>query len=224
MSIKHWPADDRPREKLLERGAQALSDAELLAIFLRVGVTGKSAVDLAREALQTFGSLTNLARANVEEFSQIKGFGAAKFVQLQAAVELSRRALSEQMASATLLNNPTMVKDYLRLTLGRERVESFVVLHLSAQNALLASHTAFRGTLTKTAVYPREIVKSALAHNSAAVIFAHNHPSGNAEPSQDDIALTATLKDALALVDVRVVDHFIVTATTCESLAERGLL
>lgn len=224
MSIKHWPADDRPREKLLERGAAALTDAELLAIFLRVGVAGKSAVDLAREALQRFGSLTGLTQARVEEFSAIKGFGEAKFVQLQAALELARRALSEELKARPVLTKPEAVADFLRLTLARETAEVFLVLYLDAQNRLLACDTPFRGTLTHTSVYPREIVKQALAHNAAGVIFAHNHPSGHAEPSEADLRLTAQLKNALALIDVRVLDHFVVTHAAVTSFATRGLL
>jgi DNA repair protein RadC len=224
MSIKHWPADDRPREKLIERGASALTDAELLAIFLRVGMTGKSAVDLAREALERFGSLTALTRASVQEFSQIKGFGEAKYVQLQAAVELSRRALSEQLMERPLLGSGEMVADFLRLTLAREVSEVFMVLYLNAQQRLLAHEIAFRGTLTQTSVYPREIVKKALANNAAGVIFAHNHPSGHAQPSASDLRLTDSLKVALATVDVKVHDHFIVADTTVVSFTGLGLL
>jgi DNA repair protein RadC len=224
MSIKDWPADDRPREKLIERGAAALTDAELLAIFLRVGMTGKSAVDLAREGLDRFGSLTALTRASMAEFSQIKGFGQAKYVQLQAAVELSRRALLETLSERPLLDHPAAVADYLRLTLAPEASEVFLVLYLNAQNRLLVSEVAFRGTLTQTSVYPREIVKRALANNAAGVMFAHNHPSGNPKPSHADLRLTATLTAALATVEVKVLDHFIVTDACVSSLANLGLL
>jgi DNA repair protein RadC len=224
MAIKDWPADDRPREKLIERGAATLTDAELLAIFLRVGVTGYSAVDLARIALERFGSLRGLIAASVDEFSSIKGFGEAKYAQLQAAVELARRALSEQLRASPILNAPQTVKDYLRLTLAGEQSEVFLVLYLDAQHKLLATEIPFRGTLTQASVYPREIVKSALARNAAAVVFAHNHPSGNAQPSDADRRLTENLKSALSLVDVRVIDHVVVGDGQAFSFAEAGWL
>ncbi|MBI5918165.1 MAG: DNA repair protein RadC [Nitrosomonadales bacterium] len=224
MSITDWPAGERPREKLIERGAAALSDAELLAIFLRTGVVGKSAVDLARELLQRFGSLTQLFAATEAEFCALHGMGVAKFVQLQAVLEMSRRALAEEMQSGDALNSPAAVRNYLRLLLGGRGQEVFLVLFLDAQHRVIAAEELFHGTLTQTSVYPREVVKRALHHNAAATILAHNHPSGVSEPSQSDQLLTDALKQALALVDVRVLDHFIVAGSGCLSFAERGLL
>jgi DNA repair protein RadC len=178
MSITDWPADERPREKLLQRGASALSDAELLAIFLRTGVTGMSAVDLARGLLKRFGSLTRLFAAGEKEFCDIHGMGQAKFVQLQAVVEMSRRALQEEMQSGDALNSPRAVRDYLQLSLRSRQQEVFVAIFLDAQHRAIAVEELFQGTLTQTSVYPREVVKRALHHNAAALIFAHNHPSG----------------------------------------------
>jgi DNA repair protein RadC len=223
MSIKNWPADDRPREKLIERGAAALSDAELLAIFLRIGIPGASAVDLAREALQRFGSLTGLTQASMADFCEIKGFGEAKYVQLQACVELARRALGETLSAESALATPEAMKDFLRLTLANERAEVFGVLFLDAQHRKLAFEILFRGTLSQASVYPREIVKAALKHNAAGVVLAHNHPSGHAEPSVADIRLTEAVKQALATVDVQVIDHIIVAKQTALSFVERGL-
>ena len=226
MSIKDWPADDRPREKLLEHGADILTDAELLAIFLRIGVAGQSAVGLARELLQRFGSVAGVVTAPREEFCAVHGMGEAKFVQLQASVELARRALASAMSERPLLNSPDIVKDYLRLSLGHERVEVFVALWLDAQHRLIDMQTLFRGTLTQTSVYPREVVRAALAKNAAAVILAHNHPSGSTAPSQADRSLTHVLKGALALVDVNVLDHCIVgrgeTHSAVRSMAAMG--
>jgi DNA repair protein RadC len=224
MSITDWPAGERPREKLLERGAASLSDAELLAIFLRTGVVGKSAVDLARELLSYFGNLTRLFAACEKDFCDIHGMGQAKYVQLQAVLEMSRRALQEEMQSGDPLNSPRAVRDYLQLLLRTRQQEVFVALFLDAQHRVIASEELFQGTLTQTSVYPREVVKRALHHNAAAVIFAHNHPSGVAEPSQSDQLLTDALKQALQLVDVRVLDHFIVAGAGCLSFAEKGLL
>jgi DNA repair protein RadC len=225
MSINDWPADERPRERLLAQGAAALSDAELLAIFLRVGMKGKSAVDLARDLIQRFGSLTRLFAANQDEFSAIPGMGPAKYAQLQAVLEMARRALSEQMQQNDAFSTPDAVRDYLRLHLAGLAHEVFFALWLDAQNRLIAGEELFRGTLTQTSVYPREVVKKALWHNAAAVVFAHNHPSGVSEPSSADESLTRELRQALALVDVRVLDHFIVAgASQPLSFAERGLL
>jgi DNA repair protein RadC len=224
MAITDWPEGERPREKLLQRGATALSDAELLAIFLRVGVTGKSAVELARDLLNHFGNLTRLFNATQAEFAAFPGMGPAKFAQLQAVLEMSRRALNEQMQVRDALNSPQAVRDYLRLQLGGLAHEVFMVLFLDAQNRVLAKEELFRGTLTQTSVYPREVVKRALAHNAAGVILAHNHPSGVAEPSQADRHLTDQLKSALSLVDVRVLDHFVVAGSSGFSFAERGYL
>ena len=224
MAITDWPEGERPREKLLTRGAASLSDAELLAIFLRTGVVGKSAVDLAREMLTQFGSLTRLIAASQKDFCAIHGMGQAKFVQLQAVVEMARRALQEEMRSGDALNSPGAVRDYLKLLLGGRAQEVFMVIFLDAQHRAISSEELFHGTLTQTSVYPREVVKRALYHNAAAVILAHNHPSGVAEPSQSDRMLTDALKQALALVDVRVLDHFIIAGTSCLSFAERGMV
>jgi len=224
MSISDWPEGERPREKLIQRGAAALSDAELLAIFLRTGVTGKSAVDLARDLLNRFKSLTQMFAANETEFCAIHGMGQAKYVQMQAVLEMSRRALQEQMHSGDALNSPRAVRDYLQLLLRGREQEVFMVIFLDAQHRVVASEELFHGTLTQTSVYPREVVKRALSHNAAAVILAHNHPSGVAEPSQSDRLLTDALKQALALIDIRVLDHFIVAGAGCLSFAEQGML
>jgi DNA repair protein RadC len=224
MAISDWPAGERPREKLLQRGAAALSDAELLAIFLRVGVAGKSAVDLARDLLQHFGSLKRLFAASQAEFSAFPGMGPAKYAQLQAVLEMARRALNEVIKQNDALNSPQAVRDYLRLLLGGRHHEVFMVLFLDAQNRVLAAEEMFRGSLNQASVYPREIVIRALHHNAGGVILAHNHPSGVAEPSQADRWLTDQLKTALGLVDVKVIDHFIVAGNTGFSFCERGWL
>ncbi|MGA0115506.1 MAG: RadC family protein [Burkholderiales bacterium] len=224
MAITDWPLDDRPREKLLAKGPQSLSDAELVAIFLRTGVKGKSAVELARTQLARFGSLSALAGAATASFCAEPGLGPAKYAQLQAALEIARRTLREKLDAGAALSAPQTVRDYLRLMLHGRPHEVFVAVFLDAQHRVVASEELFRGTLTQTSVYPREIVKRALHFNAAAVIFAHNHPSGVAEPSRADEALTAALKQALALVDVRVLDHFIVAGDGALSFAERGLL
>ena len=224
MGIRDWPASERPREKLIELGAEALSDAELLAIFLRVGVTGKSAVDLARDLLNQFGSLNGIFAATEHELSQVHGIGSSKYVQLQAIFEMSRRALNEQLQSRDVLNSPQAVRDYLVLKLGSLKKEVFLVLFLDTQNRLLATEEMFSGSLKETSVYPREVLKRALHHNAASVIFAHNHPSGIAQQSQADELITKQLKQALDLVDVRVLDHFIVAGNNTLSFSERGLL
>ena len=226
MAITDWPNAERPRERLLKQGAAALSDAELLAIFLRSGVRGKSAVDLARELLSCFdGNLARLAAASLDQLAATNGIGPAKAAQLQAALELARRALHARMAERDLLSSPAAVRDWLCLKLGSLSHEVFGALWLDAQNRLIRYEELFRGTLTQTSVYPREVVKSALSHNAAAVILAHNHPSGLAQPSRADEALTTTLKQALAQVDVKVLDHFIVAGNAPPlSFAERGLL
>ena len=224
MAIKDWPQSERPRERLLTQGAAALSDAELLAIFLRVGVTGRSALDLAGDLLQQFKGINALFAASAAEFTRIKGLGQAKYVQLMAAHELARRALVEQLQREELLNSPGRVRDYLKLHLGHRPHEVFMALFLDAQNRLIAAEELFRGTLTQTSVYPREVVKRSLHHNAAAVVFAHNHPSGVAEPSQADELLTRALTQALQLVDVRVLDHLIVGHGCTTSFAERGLI
>jgi len=226
MAITDWPQRERPRERLLAHGAQALSDAELLAIYLRVGVRGKSAVDLARELLKRFdGSLSALVDASLEELASVSGIGTAKAAQLKASFELARRALAQEMATRDSFASPARVRDWLRLKLASRQSEVFMALWLDAQNRLIRADELFTGTLTQTSVYPREVVKAALANNAAAVILAHNHPSGIAEPSQADELLTRNLKAALAMVDVRLLDHFIVAGTgTPLSFAERGLL
>ncbi|NOT15738.1 MAG: DNA repair protein RadC [Methylotenera sp.] len=224
MAITDWPAAERPREKLIELGAQALSDAELLAIFLRVGVVGKSAVDLARDLLHQFGSLNAIFAASEHDLSQVHGIGSSKYVQLQAIFEMSRRALNEQLQQRDVFSSPQQVRDYLVLKLGTLTKEVFLVLFLDAQNRLIASEELFSGTLTQTSVYPREVVKRALHHNAASLILAHNHPSGSAQASSADELLTKQLKQALGLVDVRVLDHFIVAGNQTLSFAEKGLI
>lgn len=224
MGIRDWPAAERPREKLIELGAEALSDAELLAIFLRVGVTGKSAVDLARDLLNQFGSLNGIFAATEYELSQVHGIGTSKYVQLQAIFEMSRRALNEQLQVRDVLNSPQAVRDYLVLKLGSLTKEVFLVLFLDTQNRLVATEEMFSGSLKETSVYPREVVKRALHHNAASVIFAHNHPTGIAQQSSADELLTKQLKQALALVDVLVLDHFIVAANHTLSFSEKGLI
>ena len=224
MPITDWPAAERPREKLLQHGPQALTDAELLALFLRIGVPGKTAVDLARELLITFGGLNGLFAASRKEFTSVHGMGDAKFAQLQAVLEMARRALAEGMRQGLSLASPKAVKDYLVLSLGALPHEVFQVLFLNMRNELIASEELFRGTLSQTSVYPREVVKRALALNAAAVILAHNHPSGAAEPSNADRLLTDALKSARALVDVRVLDHLVVGGRSALSFAERGWL
>jgi DNA repair protein RadC len=225
MAITDWPEDERPRERLIRQGAAALSDAELLAIFLRVGVRGQSAVDLARTLLGRFGSLTGLFAAKAGDFKAVHGMGDAKYAQLQAVLEMARRALGEELKARDALSTPAAVRDWLRLHLGALPHEAFVALWLDAQNRLLAHDTLFTGTLTQTSVYPREVVKRALARNAAAVVLAHNHPSGVAEPSAADRQLTEALREALALVDVKVLDHFIVAGPGSPfSFAEKGLI
>ncbi|HSU64973.1 MAG TPA: DNA repair protein RadC [Burkholderiales bacterium] len=223
MAISDWPIAERPRERLLAKGAAILSDAELLAVLLRTGLRGKSAVELARELLEQFDGLTGLFSAG-DELAKVKGLGAAKRAQFAAAIELARRSIEEKLQSGAALTSPGAVRDYLRLALGGKPHEVFVCIWLDAQHRVIKFDEPFRGTLTQTSVYPREIVKAALKANAAAVIFAHNHPSGAAQPSQADELLTRNLKEALALVDVKVLDHFIVAGNHALSFAERGLL
>jgi DNA repair protein RadC len=222
MGINHWPEDQRPRERLIKLGAPALSDAELLSVFLRVGVKGKSAVDLGRDMLLQFGSLRALFAANLTEFAKVHGLGSAKYAQLQAVLELAKRSISEELQTNSSLSSPQAVKQYLQLQIGNKQYESFTVLFLDVKNRLLVAQELSRGSLSHASVYPREVVKSALAHNAASIILAHNHPSGSAEPSQADLSLTQTLKSALSLVDIRVLDHFIVANNTVYSFAENG--
>jgi DNA repair protein RadC len=224
VAITDWPIQERPRERLLAVGAGALADAELLAILLRTGVRGKSAVEVARQLLGRFGSVAALLEAGAERLAETPGLGSAKHAQLQAALELARRALREEMSSRDALSSPGAVRDYLRLSLSGREHEVFVALLLDAQHRVIACEELFRGTLTQTSVYPREVVKCALRHNAAAVIFAHNHPSGVAEPSHADEILTRSLRAALTLVDIQVLDHFIVAGSRTMSFAERGLL
>lgn len=226
MAITDWPAGERPRERLLAHGPTHLSDAELLAIYLRVGVRGKSAVDLARDLLLRFdGRLNRLAEASINELASVSGIGLAKAAQLKASFELSRRALSQEMRRRDTLATPGAVRDWLRLKLAGRQHEVFMALWLDAQNRLLVADELFVGSLTQTSVYPREVVKSGLARNAAAVVLAHNHPSGIAEPSRADEMLTNSLKEALAMVDIKLLDHFIVAGNSPPlSFAERGLL
>jgi DNA repair protein RadC len=224
MPITDWPKGERPREKLLTKGANALSEAELLAIVLRTGTRGKSAVDLGRDLLERYGTLSALFASDFERLLSVRGLGLAKSVQLQAVIELARRALEEQLKAGANLNSPSAVRDFLRLSLRWQDKEIFFGIFLDAQNRVLATEELSKGTLTQTSVFPREIVKRALYFNAAAMIFAHNHPSGLAEPSRADEVLTQALKQALALVDVKVLDHFIVGGSTTMSFAERGLL
>lgn len=224
MAIRHWPAGERPREKLLERGARALSDAELLAIFLRTGHAGKSAVDLARDLLGQFGGLAALLAADQKGFCAGKGLGPVKYVQLQAVLELARRYFSAQLERGDAFTAPEGAAQYLQAHLSGHSREIFAALFLDTRHRLIATEDLFQGTIDGASVHPREVVRRALFHNAAAVIVGHNHPSGVAEPSADDRRITARLREALALVDVRLLDHFVVGAGQVVSLAERGLL
>jgi DNA repair protein RadC len=222
MGISEWLPADRPRERLFSLGVDALSDAELVAVLLRSGVRGKSAVDLARDLLKRYGGVTSMLEAG--DLEKVKGLGPAKRAQFAAAIELVRRSLKEKLKESSALTSPGAVRDFLRLKLATRREEAFLCVWLDAQHRVIDVQEAFSGTLTQTSVYPREIVKAALRYNAAAVIFAHNHPSGVAQPSQADELLTRNLRDALALVEVRVLDHFVVAGTQAVSFAERGLL
>lgn len=225
MLLKDLPEDARPREKLLARGAGALGDAELLALLLRTGLPGKNALQLGQELLETFGGVAGLLHATADDLRRIKGLGGpAKRAEIVAVLELARRALSEQLKEKPLFSTPQAVRDYLQLQLGSRPHEIFAVLFLDSQHRLITLEELFRGTLTQTSVYPREVVVRALALHAASVVLAHNHPSGEPRPSRADEALTQTLKAALALVDVRVLDHFVVTSTQAVSMAELGLL
>ncbi len=224
MSIADWPESERPREKLLNMGPRALSDAELLAIFLRIGVAGKSAVDLARDLLLEFGGLRPLLEASQAEFCKGLGLGKAKYAQLQAVLEMSRRHLSATMKAGDLLCNPELVRQYLSAQLRHQPREVFAVLFLDNQNRLICYEELFFGTIDGASVYPREVVRRAMTHNAAALILAHNHPSGVAEPSQADQRITQRLQAALELIDVRVLDHMVVGDPEVVSFAERGLI
>ena len=223
MSITDWPADERPREKLIQRGAAALSDAELLAIFLRTGTQGKTAVDLARELLERYGSLRALLEEDADGFCANRGLGLAKFAQLQAVLEMAKRHLRERLRRGDAFTDPTGARQFLQQQLRHRDVEVFACLFLDTRHRLIEFSELFTGTIDGASVHPREVVKKALALNAAAVILAHNHPSGIAEPSVADQRITQRLKEALALVDVRVLDH-IVVGDDCVSMAERGMI
>jgi len=223
MSINDWPELERPREKLLAKGAQSLSDAELLAIFLRTGIKGKSAVDLARDLLAHFGSLRALLKSSQDQFCEYRGLGPAKFAQLQAVLEMARRHLGETLNRGQALTSPQQTRHYLQSILRDYEQEVFVCLMLDNKHRVIVLREMFRGSISSASVYPREVVKQALADNAAAVILAHNHPSGIAEPSQSDIHITNRLKQALELVDIRVLDHLVIgDEVVCFS--ERGLI
>ena len=224
MTIKDWPAQERPREKLLQRGAAALTDAELLAIFLRTGIAGKSALDIARELLLDFDSLPRLLSAARGEFCAKRGLGDAKYAQLQAVLEMARRYLHNNLTRVDALTSPELTRQFLANHLCGLQHEVFACLFLDNKHRLIHFEKMFRGTLGSTSVYPREVVKAALRHNAAAVILSHNHPSGVAEPSAEDQRMTEHLKKALALIDVRVLDHVIVGDGCHVSFVERGLL
>jgi DNA repair protein RadC len=235
MPLKDLPVSARPREKLLSQGASALSDAELLAILLRTGIQGKGVLQMADELLQMhtgptqaqsrgFGGFAGLLNASAKDLQKVKGLGPAKRAELMAVLELARRAMAQQLRDRAVLDNPSTIKDYLQLHLAARPHEVFAVVFLDVQNRLLAMEELFRGTLTQTSVYPREVVVRALHHSAAAVVLAHNHPSGTVQPSRADEWLTQSLKSALALVDVRVLDHIIVAPGQALSMAEAGLL
>ena len=227
MALKDLPPDARPREKLLARGPGALSDTELLALLLRTGIQGKGVLQLAQELLDAktgFDGIAGLLHTSADDLKRIKGMGPAKRAELVAVLELARRALAQQLKEREVFGSPDAVKHYLQLHLAAKPHEVFAVLFLDVQNRLLALEELFRGTLTQTSVYPREVVLRALHHQAAAVVLAHNHPSGTVQPSRADEALTQTLKAALALIDVRVLDHVIVSTGQALSMAERGLL
>ena len=236
MPLKDLPADARPREKLLARGPAALSDIELLALLLRTGIAGKGVLQMADELLQLkgaktpmgnnagFGGIAGLLTATADDLKGVKGLGPAKRCEIIAVLELARRAMAQQLQERTVFADPQAVKHYLQLHLAARQYEVFAVLFLDVQNRLLAMEELFRGTLTQTSVYPREVVLRALYHQASAVVLAHNHPSGSVQPSRADEALTQTLKTTLALIDVRVLDHVIVAPGEALSMAEKGLI
>jgi DNA repair protein RadC len=224
MQLSALPAAQRPREKLIAKGAQALSDAELLAIFLRTGLPGMNVIELAQHLINENQTLQSLFNATLEEFCAQKGLGVAKYVQLQAVLELSRRYMQEQCQRDTVFNSPNAVYEYLTLQMRGLQQEVFMVLYLDSQNHLIKDEILFYGTINAASVYPREVVKAALKNNAAAVILAHNHPSGIAEPSQADKLITTKLQQALQLVDINVLDHIIVGGENCVSFAQRGLI
>lgn len=222
VPIRDWPPGERPREKLLRNGPGSLSDAELLAIFLRTGVAGKTALDLARELLTRFGSLRALLDASLQEFSQGLGLGVVTFVQLQAAMEMARRQLLETVSRGSVLDSPQQTRNYLAMQLRDYPHEVFACLFLDNRHRVIHYEELFRGTINGASVHPREVVKQALVHNAAAIIFAHNHPSGIAEPSLSDREITRRLIEALKLIDVRVLDHLVIGDGEMVSFAERG--
>ncbi|AVQ84041.1 MULTISPECIES: RadC family protein [unclassified Variovorax] len=225
MAFKDLPLDARPREKLISRGAAALADAELLALLLRTGVAGKNVLQLAQQLLERFGGLSGLLHTGPDDLKAVKGMGGtAKRSELIAVLELARRAMGEKLKERTVFDSPEAVKQYLQLHIGSRPHEVFVVVFLDVQHRLIMLEEMFRGTLTQTSVYPREVVTRAIHHQAAAVVLAHNHPSGAIEPSRADESLTQTLRAALALVDVRVLDHVIVSPGQSFSMAEKGLL
>ncbi len=224
MTIKEWPELERPREKLLHQGASALSDAELLAIFLRTGVSGKSAVDISRELIKKFGDLRGVLTAKQADFCEIPGLGPVKFLYMQAVVELGRRHLRQKMPPRDVMTNPESVNDFLSSHLRDRSREIFAVLFLDNRHQVIKYEEMFQGTLGSAAVHPREIIKQVLHHNAAAVIIAHNHPSGIAEPSQSDADITVKIQKALQLVDVRLLDHIIVGDGEFVSLSNRGII
>ena len=224
MPINDWPASERPREKLLQRGASALSDAELLAIFLRTGVAGKSAVELSRELIREHGGLRALLAADQRQFCRRPGLGPAKYALLQAVMEMARRQLREGLARGEALTSPDLTRNYLQAQLASRLQEVFACLYLDNRHRVIEYEELFQGTIDGASVHPREVVRRALFHNAAAVILSHNHPSGIAEPSQADQHITQRLREALALIDVRVLDHIIIGGSETVSLAERGLL
>jgi len=223
MAITDWPVDERPRERLLKQGVIALSDAELFAIFLRTGVAGRSAVDLARDLLAHFGGVRGLLNASRRDFTEAKGLGDAKFAQLQAVLELARRHFAEELSEGSVIDSPEATRRFLQAQLRDGAQEVFAVLFLDQRHRVLAFERLFFGTINQAAVHPREVVKAVLRHNAAAVILTHNHPSGVAEPSAADREITLRLRDALNLIEVRVLDHMIV-GDRCISMAELGMV
>lgn len=222
MPITDWPVNERPREKFMQRGASALSDAELLAIFLRTGIAGQSAVDLARQLLTQFGSLNGVFGTSQTQFCDVRGMGEAKYAQLQAVLEMSRRALKEQMVDQNALAHPTAVRDFLCLMLRNRKLESFVVLLLDRALRVLEVLELTEGSVAQVQVYPQEVARQALLHHASAVIVAHNHPSGQALASPADLALTQTLRQSLRLLDIQLIDHLIIAGDQIVSLAELG--
>ncbi len=224
MSIASWPEAERPREKLLKQGPESLSDAELLAIFLRTGTSGSSAVDLARQLLNRFHCLKSLIEADLPEFSKTRGLGTTKFIQIKAAIELGQRYLKSSIEREDALKSPEDTRNFLALRLGAYPYEVFACLFLDNQNRVITFKELFRGTINGATVHPREVVKEALEQNAASLIFAHNHPSGSVDPSAADQAITQRLKEALSLVDIKVLDHIIIGGESSVSFSERGLL